>query len=303
MQNLLDNDFNTLPTVFLYLLHTVESLYQNNVSKSIKNRRNTALMIQPDTVLITCYLWGVLHLCETTKAKHQLACTLFPDFLEYSRFVRRCNALMPCIQSIRRALVFQEVQDIKVSIIDSFPIPMCQPIRNIRSCVLGDYADIGYNSTKEQYFYGCKCHMLVSESGYPLDYIITPASVADPSVAQELILDCPTETVLGDRGYIGILLFESLEWSGIKLITPMRKNMKRKMIDFPDFSKRRKVIERVFSFLTNLGAERSKSRSNHGFQTKLEMILLTYCILLRAAKTVKPETLSYSMGYKVLNGN
>lgn len=118
MQNLLDNDFNTLPTVFLYLLHTAESLYQNNVSKSIKNRRNAALMIQPDTVLITCYLWGVLHLCETTKAKHQLACTLFPDFPEYSRFVRRCNAIMPCFQSIRRALVFQEVQDIKVSIID-----------------------------------------------------------------------------------------------------------------------------------------------------------------------------------------
>lgn len=145
--------------------------------------------------------------------------------------------------------------------------------------------------------------MLVSESGYPLDYIITPASVADPTVTQELIIDCPTETVLGDMGYIGILLFESLEWSRIKLITPMRKNMKRKMIDFPDFSKRRKVIERVFSFLTNLGAECSKSCSNNGFQTRLEMILFTYCILLRAAKTIESATLSYSMGYKVLNKN
>lgn len=33
-----------------------------------------------------------------------------------------------------------------------------------------------------------------------------------------------------------------------------------------NFSKRRKVIDRVFSFLTNLGAERSKSQSAIDFQ-------------------------------------
>ena len=33
--------------------------------------------------------------CETLKAKHQLAQSLFPNFLEYSRFVRRCNTLLP----------------------------------------------------------------------------------------------------------------------------------------------------------------------------------------------------------------
>ncbi|MDM5146616.1 hypothetical protein ICE98_03765 [Lactococcus lactis] len=29
-----------------------------------------------------------------------------------------------------------------VSIIDSFPIPLCQPIRNFRSKGLGDYANV-----------------------------------------------------------------------------------------------------------------------------------------------------------------
>ena len=41
---------------------------------------------------------------------HQLAQSLFPNFLEYSRFVRRCNALLPSIQVIRQALVFKEVE-------------------------------------------------------------------------------------------------------------------------------------------------------------------------------------------------
>ena len=187
-----------------------------------------------------------------------MAQSLFPNFLEYSRFVRRCNALLPSIQVIRQALVFEEVEGMSVSIIDSFPIPLCQPIRNFRSKVLGDYANVGYNATKGQYFYGCKCHALVSESGYVIDYTITPASMADSSMTEEVLSQFGTPTVLGDMGYLGQSLHDRLELKGIDLITPVRKNMKQKKILFPNFSKRRKVIERVFSFLTNLGAERSK---------------------------------------------
>ncbi|MEI3628286.1 transposase, partial [Lactococcus lactis] len=93
---------------------------------------------------------------------------------------------------------------------------------------------------------------------------------------------------------------DRLELKGIDLITPVRKNTKQKKILFPNFSKRRKVIERVFSFLTNLGAERCKSRSSYGFQVKLEMTLLTYSLILKSAKTVNSMTLRYSTGYQVM---
>ena len=248
---------STFPKVFVYLMTTIETLYQTSVPLEVQNRKNVHLATS-DCLVIACYLWGVLHFSETLKAKHQLAQSLFPNFLEYSRFVRRCNALLPSIQVIRQALVFKEVEGISVSIIDSFPIPLCQPIRNFRSKVLGDYANVGYNATKGQYFYGCKCHALVSESGYVIDYTITPASMADSSMTEEVLSQFGTPTVLGDMGYLGQSLHDRLELKGIDLITPVRKNMKQKKILFPNFSKRRKVIERVFSFLTNLGAERSK---------------------------------------------
>ncbi|ARD97603.1 transposase (plasmid) [Lactococcus lactis subsp. lactis] len=202
-----------------------------------------------------------------------MAQSLFPNFLEYSRFVRRCNALLPSIQLICQALVFKEVEGIDVSIIDSFPIPLCQPIRNFRSKVLDDYANIGYNATNEQYFYGCKCHALVSESGYVIDYTITPASIADSTMAEEVLSQFGTPIVLGDMGYLGQVLHDRLEL---------------------------KEIERVFSFLTNLGADRCKSRSPQGFQLKLEMILLAYSLLLKSAKSLEPETLRYSIGYQVM---
>ncbi|WP_285023914.1 IS982 family transposase [Lactococcus garvieae] len=290
---------STLPKVFVYLLTMTEALYQTSVPLEVQNRKNVHLATS-DCLIITCYLWGVLHFSETLKGKHQLAQSLFPKFLEYSRFVRRCNALLPSIQLIRQALVFKEVEGIDVSIIDSFPIPLCQPIRNFRSKGLKDYANIGYNATKDQYYYGCKCHALVSESGYVIDYVITPASVADSTVAEEVLAQFATPTVLGDMGYLGQALHARLKLKGVELITPVRKNMKQKDIAFPDFSKRRKVIERVFSFLANLGAERCRSRSAHGFQVKLEMMLLTYSLSLKCAKTVEPHTLRYSIGYQVM---
>lgn len=111
---------STLPKVFVYLLTTIETLYQTRVPLEVQNRKNVHLATS-DCLVIACYLWGVLHFSETLKAKHQLAQSLFPNFLEYSRFVRRYNALLPSIQVIRQALVFKEVEEISVSIIDSFP--------------------------------------------------------------------------------------------------------------------------------------------------------------------------------------
>ena len=77
---------------------------------------------------------------------------------------------------------------------------MCQPIRNFRSKVLGDYANVGYNATKGQYFYGCKCHALVSESGYVIDYTITPALMADSSITEEVLGQFGKQKVLGEWG-------------------------------------------------------------------------------------------------------
>ncbi|MCT1228272.1 IS982 family transposase, partial [Lactococcus lactis] len=164
----------------------------------------------------------------------------------------------------------------------------------------GNYANVGYIVTKGQYFYRCKCHALVSESGYVIDDTITPASMTDRSMTEEVLSQFGTPTVLGDMGYLGQSLHDRLELEGIDLITPARKNMKQKKILFPNFSKRRKVIERVFSFLTNLGVERCKSRSPQGFQLKLERILLAYSLLLKSAKSLEPETLRYSIRYQVM---
>ncbi len=50
--------------------------------------------------------------------------------------------------------------------------------------------------------YGFKVHMLVTLSGYILNYIVTPASVHDIKVVYELLDGCRQSVILGDLGYL-----------------------------------------------------------------------------------------------------
>lgn len=115
-------------------------------------------------------------------------------------------------------------------------------------------------------FYGCKYHALVLESGYILNYITSEAGKADSGMAELSLESNSTSTVPGDKSYLEEAMNNRLAIRDIQLITPIRKSTIRKMIAFPNFSKRRKVIERVFSYLASLEIERSKSRAIQAFQ-------------------------------------
>ncbi len=80
--------------------------------------------------------------------------------------------------------------------------PMCHPIRNMRATLLSEVADIGYNATKKIHYYGLKFSVLVSDSGFPIDYVVTPASIYDSDVALELLENSPFPIVYGDKGYV-----------------------------------------------------------------------------------------------------
>lgn len=59
--------------------------------------------------------------------------------------------------------------------------------------------------------------------------------------------------------------------------------------------KRRKKIETVFSSLERLGIQDFRSRSILGFESRLESILLVYCLMLDKARERFGNTLKYSL--------
>jgi len=287
--------------MFSEILEIIQELYCRYVPVQIKNRKSVHLLKQPDTVIISCVIWGMMNGLTTQRAVYRsvrsvLSLENFPD---RSRFTRLCANLTIAIKIIRYRFVIEHAnpKDQLFAIIDSFPSPLCKYVRNRRAKVLSEIADIGYNSTKKVYFYGLKISAMVTKTGFPLTYTVTKASIHDVNMAETLALDCPIEKLLGDKGYISSNIQERLLDQGIELSTPLKRNSKNSdKIDDSLLLEHRKVIETVFSSWENLGIQNFKSRSLLGFESRLESILLVYCLMLSKAQERYGETLKYSLG-------
>jgi hypothetical protein len=85
-----------------------------------------------------------------------------------------------------------------------------------------------------------------------------------------------------DKGYLGKDLFDKLFVDGIHLITKVRKNMKKKAMDFMDkvYLRKRAVIESVNDVLKNCcQIEHSRHRSFNNFLANLISGLTAYSFL------------------------
>ena len=133
------------------------------------------------------------------------------------------------LEQIIRQAINTQISPNNIVITDSFPLSLCQPVRHHRAHVFYELADIGYNSSKHLWFYGFKVHMLVTLSGYILNYVVTPApaSIHDIRAVDGLLENCSQPYVLADLAYLSYELREQLKQKGYHLWTPLRQNMAR----------------------------------------------------------------------------
>ncbi|HAQ3303721.1 TPA: IS982 family transposase, partial [Enterococcus faecium] len=213
---------------FKEIMRTVSNIYHNCVPDKIKNRRNTDKLKQRDTVIIACVIWGIINGYTSQRATYRAVCSvLFPngDFPSRSRFTRLSSNLAYTIKIIRYFFIKKLTKGELVGIIDSFPSPLCKPVRNRQAKLLNQIAKVGYNSTKKSYFYGLKIHMIVTKTGFPITYSITNPGVHDVKVLETLSEEANLPNILGDKGYISHKIHEKLALKGITISVPPRKNM------------------------------------------------------------------------------
>ncbi|HEL1904854.1 TPA: IS982 family transposase [Streptococcus suis] len=252
--------------------------YHNYCPDSFKYRRNVGLVkVSDESLLVLLLIQAELGI--TSQRHSYTICHLFPcgQLLERSRFNRRSKQLIWLVQLIRKAMSEMLPSD-KLAIIDSFPLPLCQPVRNHRVTIFKGLADIGYNASKHLWFYGFKVHMLMTLSGYILNYVVTPASVHDIKVVYELLEGCKQSVILGDLGYLSSELKKDLEQEGYHLWTPFRKNMTgaEEHNNWKVMAMRR-TIETCFSELCRLfDIEHTLTRSLAGLQLRMEQIILAH---------------------------
>lgn len=114
------------------------------------------------------------------------------------------------------------------AIVDSFPSPFCKEIRNRRAKILGSIAEIDYDSTKEMYYYGVKISAAVTESSFPIAYVVSSPKIHDVQLLERPVneTETPVAHILGDKGYISSSIHEKIARKGVTVTTPLRKNMK-----------------------------------------------------------------------------
>jgi Transposase DDE domain len=147
----------------------------------------------------------------------------FPALPEVHRttFTRQAANLWAVKKELQKHLLGQIHFDHKVSLIDSFPMPVCRFARAYRCRRLTEESTFGYDETRKQTFYVLRAHLLVCWPGVIVGVDLAPADVHDLRMAEELLLEgvvIQEGWVLGDRKYWSPDLAERLGEEGLSLL-------------------------------------------------------------------------------------
>ena len=122
---------------------------------------------------------------------------------------------------LRQQLLGQVSFDPAISILDSFPMPVCRFGRADRCRRLAGLAAFGPDEGTKQTFYGLRAHLRVCWPGVITDGQLAPANLHDLVLADDLVADAHG-WVLGDRAYLSPARARLLADQGVWLLAPSR---------------------------------------------------------------------------------
>jgi hypothetical protein len=174
----------------------------------------------------------------------------FPDLMRIHRttFLRQAANLWLVKRELWIAFSEQIPQDRLLTVIDSFPVPVCRFARAPRCQAFKGIAAFGHDEVARQTYYGFRAHIRLTWPGVITDVRLTPADVHD-TVAAEILLSNCMGWALADRNYWKPLLTETLKKQGLFLLAPY-KSAKREPFRFPiQLTHKRYRIETVIGQL------------------------------------------------------
>ncbi|HEL1008733.1 TPA: IS982 family transposase, partial [Streptococcus equi subsp. zooepidemicus] len=135
------------------LSNICSQFYNDYCPEALKHRRNLKLAKVSDQAILTLLLLQAELGIQSQRHFYRI-CRLFTcgNLLERSRFNRRARHLIWLVQVIRQAMN-NDISPDTILIMDSFPLVLCQPVRNHRVSIFNTVADIGYNASKNMWFY------------------------------------------------------------------------------------------------------------------------------------------------------
>ena len=164
-------------------------------------------------------------------------------------------------------------------IVDSFPVSSCRLSREHRSKLFQGRCFKGYNASHKTYFHGLKIHIIVSKTGMPFTFQITPGSEHDLTALKFMTLPFIKKIYLyGDKAYNDFKFEKILLKNAIKLIPERKENyLKQHGKRIRSKLKRyRKRVETAISGIARLMPRWIQAVTNEGFETKISLFILAY---------------------------
>jgi transposase len=216
----------------------------------------------------------------------------FPGVTSYSRFVELIPSVLVPLSAYLEAC---RGQCNGLSFVDSTKLVVCHNRRIKSHRVFAGLAERGKDSV--DWFYGFKLHLIVNDCGEILACRLTPGNSDDRRavlpMAQRLF-----GKLIGDKGYLSKDLVMALLQHGVELLTPLRKNMKQRLVRLNDklLLRKRVLIETINDQLKNISQiEHSRHRSPANFLVNVLAGIIAYCHQpKKPSLQVTPEVLALS---------
>lgn len=209
----------------------------------------------------------------------QYLAAMFPRLLDLDRFNVRRRALVGVMEAIRRGLRDKKVDRADpVRLVDSAPVTVVTYPRGSRCRSVMGSEYFGVVTSKKEKVFGFRLHATTTVEQMIDEWVLAPASIPDPDVLDELVLDGRDLVLVGDKIYNDAELEQRLWRKRRILLLPLRKNNQQKQ--WPEgiqalLGRIRHRIETVFSTLTTVfNVERPRGRSLAGY-----VVRVTTCIL------------------------
>lgn len=201
---------------------------------------------------------------------------LFSETVSYNRFVELMQAAtLPMSIFLKTCCMGKGTG---ISFVDSTPIRVCKNKRIKRNKVFNGIAQVGKSTMG--YFFGFKLHIVISDKGELLNFVITPGNTDDREpLKNPSFINALKGKLYADKGYISQEITRILFLDGLHLITSIRNNMKNVLMELKDkiLLRKRSVIETVNDELKNIcQIEHSRHRSFENFITNLVSGLIAY---------------------------
>jgi hypothetical protein len=206
-----------------------------------------------------------------------------PKMLSKSRFNRRLHRRADLFLTLFNLLgeTWKALNEHSIYILDSFPVAVCDNYRIPRSRLYRGEAYRGYQASKKRYFYGLKIHLLITESGQPVEFFLTVGSYSDTRALKLYHFDLPAGSQLtGDKAYNDYEVEDMLKEADLHLTPLRKKNSKRPSPPWVTYlmSSYRKMIETTGSMIERLLPKHIHVITAKGFELKVALFVLACSI-------------------------